>query len=34
VPSAAWKVGTLVDRVVMGIAVLGFSVPVFVPATC
>jgi len=27
---AAWKVGTLADRVVMGFAVLGFSVPVFV----
>jgi peptide/nickel transport system permease protein len=27
---AAWKAGTLVDRVVMGFAVLGFSVPVFV----
>ena len=27
---AAWKVGTLVDRAVMGFAVLGFSVPVFV----
>src|ERR687893_686834 len=27
---AAWKQGTLVDRAVMGFAVLGFSVPVFV----
>jgi peptide/nickel transport system permease protein len=27
---AAWRVATLVDRVVMGFAVLGFSVPVFV----
>ena len=27
---AAWKVGTWIDRVVMGFAVLGFSVPVFV----
>ena len=27
---AAWKVGTWVDRLVMTIAVLGFSVPVFV----
>jgi peptide/nickel transport system permease protein len=27
---AAWKAGTLIDRVVMGFAVLGFSVPVFV----
>lgn len=27
---AAWKAGTLVDRVVVGFAVLGFSVPVFV----
>ncbi len=27
---AAWKAGTLVDRVVMGFAVMGFSVPVFV----
>ena len=27
---AAWKVGTWIDRAVMGIAVLGFSVPVFV----
>ena len=27
---AAWKVGTLIDRGVMGFAVLGFSVPVFV----
>jgi len=30
---AAWKQGTWVDRAVMGFAVLGFSVPVFV-ATC
>lgn len=28
--AAAARVGTLIDRVVMGIAVLGFSVPVFV----
>ena len=27
---AAWRQGTLVDRAVMGFAVLGFSVPVFV----
>ena len=27
---AAWKQGTVVDRTVMGFAVLGFSVPVFV----
>ena len=27
---AAWKAGTWVDRVVVGFAVLGFSVPVFV----
>lgn len=27
---AAWKVGTLIDRAVMGFAVMGFSVPVFV----
>jgi peptide/nickel transport system permease protein len=27
---AAWKVGTWIDRSVMGFAVLGFSVPVFV----
>jgi peptide/nickel transport system permease protein len=27
---AAWKVGTWIDKVVMGFAVLGFSVPVFV----
>ncbi|MSP89119.1 MAG: ABC transporter permease [Alphaproteobacteria bacterium] len=27
---AAWKVGTLLDRAVMGFAVMGFSVPVFV----
>lgn len=27
---AAWKAGTLVDRAVMGFAVLGFSMPVFV----
>jgi peptide/nickel transport system permease protein len=29
---AAWKAGTWVDRAVMGFAVLGFSVPVFVLA--
>ncbi len=29
---AAWKVGTWIDRAVMGFAVLGFSVPVFVLA--
>lgn len=29
---AAWKVGSVVDRLVMGFAVLGFSVPVFVVA--
>ena len=29
---AAWKHGTIVDRVVMAISVLGFSVPVFVIA--
>ena len=29
---AAWKHGTLVDRLVMAISVLGFSVPVFVIA--
>lgn len=29
---AAWKVGSLADRLVMGFAVLGFSVPVFVAA--
>jgi peptide/nickel transport system permease protein len=29
---AAWKAGTLIDRVVMGVAVLGFSFPVFVLA--
>ncbi len=29
---AAWKVGSVVDRMVMGFAVLGFSVPVFVVA--
>ena len=29
---AAWKVGTWIDRTVMGFAVLGFSVPVFVLA--
>jgi peptide/nickel transport system permease protein len=29
---AAWKVGTWIDRVVMGFAVLGFSFPVFVTA--
>ncbi len=27
---AAWRQGKLVDRIVMGVAVLGFSVPVFV----
>ena len=27
---AAWKQGTVIDRTVMGFAVLGFSVPVFV----
>jgi peptide/nickel transport system permease protein len=27
---AAWKAGSLLDRVVMGFAVMGFSVPVFV----
>jgi peptide/nickel transport system permease protein len=27
---AAWKVGSLIDRAVMGFAVFGFSVPVFV----
>ncbi|MBI0534996.1 ABC transporter permease [Roseomonas sp. KE2513] len=27
---AAWKNGTIIDRLVMGFAVLGFSVPVFV----
>jgi peptide/nickel transport system permease protein len=27
---AAWKAGSLLDRVIMGFAVLGFSVPVFV----
>lgn len=27
---AAWKAGTWIDRLVMGLAVLGFSVPVFV----
>jgi peptide/nickel transport system permease protein len=27
---AAWKQGTWIDRIVMGFAVLGFSVPVFV----
>ena len=29
---AAWKQGTLIDRMVMAFAVLGFSVPVFVVA--
>jgi peptide/nickel transport system permease protein len=29
---AAWKAGSLVDRLVMGFAVLGFSFPVFVSA--
>jgi len=28
--TAAWKHGTIIDRAVMGFAVLGFSVPVFV----
>ena len=27
---AAWKAGTLIDRAIMGFAVFGFSVPVFV----
>src|SRR4030088_1040407 len=27
---AAWKVGTWIDRAIMGFAVFGFSVPVFV----
>jgi len=27
---AAWKAGTIIDRIIMGFAVLGFSVPVFV----
>ena len=27
---AAWKAGSLLDRTVMGVAVTGFSVPVFV----
>src|SRR3954463_11802685 len=27
---AAWKAGTFIDRAIMGFAVLGFSVPVFV----
>jgi peptide/nickel transport system permease protein len=27
---AAWKRGTLIDRLVMGLSVIGFSVPVFV----
>jgi peptide/nickel transport system permease protein len=27
---AAWRQGTVIDRAVMGFAVLGFSVPVFV----
>ena len=27
---AAWRAGTWIDRVVMGVAVLGFSLPVFV----
>src|SRR5215472_9803973 len=27
---AAWRVGGLIDRIVMGFAALGFSVPVFV----
>jgi peptide/nickel transport system permease protein len=29
---AAWKAGTFIDRIIMGFAVLGFSVPVFVIA--
>jgi peptide/nickel transport system permease protein len=29
---AAWRVGTWIDRLVMGLSVLGFSVPVFVLA--
>jgi peptide/nickel transport system permease protein len=29
---AAWKAGSLLDRVIMGFAVFGFSVPVFVVA--
>jgi peptide/nickel transport system permease protein len=29
---AAWKAGTWIDRLVMGLAVLGFSFPVFVSA--
>src|ERR671939_364340 len=29
---AAWKAGTLIDRLVMAFAVFGFSVPVFVVA--
>jgi len=28
--AAAWKQGTIIDRAVMGFAVIGFSVPVFV----
>ncbi|MFZ5780708.1 MAG: ABC transporter permease [Pseudomonadota bacterium] len=31
---AAWRHGSLLDRVVMGFAVLGFSVPVFVIGYC
>ena len=31
---AAWKQGSLLDRVVMGFSVLGFSVPVFVIGYC
>jgi len=27
---AAWKVGSLLDRALMGFSVLGFSVPAFV----
>ncbi|MDT6942424.1 ABC transporter permease [Brucella pseudogrignonensis] len=27
---AAWKAGTLIDRIIMSFAILGFSVPVFV----
>jgi peptide/nickel transport system permease protein len=29
---AAWKAGSLLDRIIMGFAVFGFSVPVFVVA--
>src|SRR5215468_4355707 len=31
---AAWRHGSLLDRVVMGFSVLGFSVPVFVIGYC